>query len=288
MANEGTGVAPNGDSNVRCALHERSDDRDVRVERKLRGREPLWKLGDAPFASQVGKERALKLDRSHPEGLRNASDHGETRRMRDRCLSEHCRPGLLRRDGRGRSLATKPIQDVNCDPQLCLWSPCGQGLSQAFMQLRALSADEARALVHQRAQPGFIVHSEVVRHDPVTLDPRTNAQQRLREQGHAYALDVLTLALRAAHNDGDASIGHVYPLVQDARADQRTERASAKRGQRCLALGTRNVAGHWHDEMLTRDRICGFVIGGENQHSGAAVALQKRAHRRSFRLGKLQ
>jgi hypothetical protein len=102
------------------------------------------------------------------------------------------------------------------------------------------------------------------------------------------ALDVLTLALRAAHNYGDASIRHVYALVQDTRADQRPECPSAKRGQRGLALGTRNVASHWHNEMLARDRIRGFVVGGENQHSGVAMTLQKRAYRRSFCMGKLQ
>jgi len=94
-------------------------------------------------------------------------------------------------------------------------------------------------------------------------------------QQPTHALDVLTLPEGAANDHRDVGVGDVQPLVEYSRGHEGPEIPSAKALQGIVALGTADVAGQGHDEVLARDGVRGVVVGGEDQHPGGPVAIQK-------------
>jgi hypothetical protein len=86
---------------------------------------------------------------------------------------------------------------------------------------------------------------------------------------------VLALPEGAAYNHGDVRVGDVEALVEYPRRHERPEVPAAEALQHVITLWAADVARQRHDEVLTRNGIRRFVVGGEDQHPGMPVASQQ-------------
>src|SRR2546425_652154 len=157
----------------------------------------------------------------------------------------------------------------SCSPRKC-------GSTTLPWTLQGSSASGSKACPPPTGQPdlGGLATHELVYERTLSFT---------RPQQASYALHVLALAECTAPDDRDISLGHVDSLVQHPCRYEGPERSLAESPEHLFALSSTDVASERHDQVLAGDGVGALIVGREDQHPRATMAVEQ--HAEHFALG---
>src|SRR5438093_2414294 len=147
----------------------------------------------------------------------------------------------------------------SCSPRKC-------GSTTLPWMLHGSSASGSKPCPPPTGQPdlGGLATHQLVNQSALSLE---------RPQQAPYALHVLALAERTAHDDRDISVGYIDSLIQYPCRYEGTERPLTESREHLFALPSSDVAGERHDQVLAGDAVGALVVGRENQQSRVTMTV---------------